>query len=107
MSTSFLVIQAQRDLAQAKTNELARGARLRPVARRLRGAAAGGTGGTGVGAGEHRFHGTGPDLAAANGGCSHRHPLPGRAACRACRKDSNESSRLNVGRVGQVGRCAP
>ncbi len=43
MSTSFLVIQAQRDLAQATTERARRGARLRPVARRLRGAAAGGS----------------------------------------------------------------
>ena len=47
MSTSFLVIQAQRDLAQAKTNELCGGARLRPVAGGFRGAAAGGAGGPG------------------------------------------------------------
>ena len=41
MSTSFLVIQAQRDLAQAKTNELGAVLAVRPVARRLRSAAAG------------------------------------------------------------------
>ena len=44
MSTSFLVIQAQRDLAQATNERARRGARLRPVAGRLRGAAGGGPG---------------------------------------------------------------
>ena len=41
MSTSFLVIQAQRDLAQAHAERALRGARVRPVARRFRGAPAG------------------------------------------------------------------
>ena len=44
MSTSFLVIQAQRDLAQAKTNELAAVLAYDLVAGRFRGAAAGGAG---------------------------------------------------------------
>ena len=43
MSTNFLVIQAQRDLAQAKTNELSAILAYDAVARGLRGAAAGRT----------------------------------------------------------------
>ena len=39
LSTSFLVIQAQRDLAQAKANEVSAGPGLRPGPRGLRGAA--------------------------------------------------------------------
>ena len=76
MSTSFLVIQAQRDLAQAETNELSARARLRPVAGRLRGAAAGGPGAVGDGDSVGPGRGRGPD-----GVGAHR-----RAACHRGRR---------------------